>query len=74
MATGIFVVQVAAVSHQEDADLLMSALKGRGYAVVERTEPQDKLVHIQIGPFSYRKDAEAIRQRLQGDGYNAIIK
>jgi cell division septation protein DedD len=66
MATGSFVVQVAAVSHQEDADLLMGALKGRGYAVVERTEPQDKLVH--------RKDAEAMRQRLLSDGYNAIIK
>jgi len=74
MATGSFVVQVAAVSHQEDADLLLSALKGRGYTVVERTEPQDKLVHIQIGPFSYRKDAEAMRQRLLSDGYNAIIK
>jgi len=74
MATGSFVVQVAAVSHQEDADLLMGALKGRGYAVAERTEPQDKLVHIQIGPFSYRKDAEAMRQRLLSDGYNAIIK
>jgi len=74
MATGSFVVQVAAVSHQEDADLLMSALKGRGYAVIARTEPQDKLVHIQVGPFAYRKDAEAMRQRLQSDGYNAIIK
>jgi len=73
-ATGSFLVQVAAVSHQEDADLLMGALKGRGYAVSARTEPQDKLVHIQIGPFNNRKDAEAIRQRLMGDGYNAIIK
>jgi cell division septation protein DedD len=73
-ATGSFLVQVAAVSHQEDADLLMAALKGRGYAVNARTESQDKLVHIQIGPFSNRKDAEAMRQRLQGDGYNAIIK
>jgi len=74
MATGSFLVQVAAVSHQEDADLLLGALKGRGYAVSEHTEPQDKLVHIQIGPFAYRKDAEAMRQRLLGDGYNAIIK
>jgi len=73
-ATGNFVVQVAAVSHQEDADLLMGALKGRGYAVNARSEPQDKLIHIQIGPFNNRKDAEAMRQRLLSDGYNAIIK
>jgi len=74
MATGSFIVQVAAVSHQEDADLLLGALKGRGYSVVARSEPQDKLIHIQIGPFAYRKDADAMRQRLQSDGYNAIIK
>jgi len=73
-ATGSFLVQVAAVSHKEDADMLMSALKGRGYSVSARTESQDKLIHIQIGPFTNRKDAEAMRQRLQGDGYNAIIK
>jgi DedD protein len=52
----------------------MGALKGRGYSVAERSEPQDKLLHIQVGPFSNRKDAEAMRQRLMSDGYNAIIK
>jgi DedD protein len=71
---GSFTVQVAAVSHQEDADLLVTALKARGYSVAARSEPQDHLVHIQIGPFSNRKDAETMRQRLLNDGYNAIIK
>ena len=42
--------------------------------VVARTEPQDKLFHIQVGPFASRKDAEAMRQRLLADGYNAIVK
>jgi cell division septation protein DedD len=69
-----FIVQVAAVSHQEDADLLAAALKRKGYAVVARTEPQDKLFHIQVGPFNNKKDAEAMRQRLLTDGYNAILK
>jgi cell division septation protein DedD len=69
-----FIVQVAAVSHQEDADLLVGALKSKGYAVAARSEPQDKLVHIQVGPFSNRKDADAMRQRLLSDGYNAIVK
>ncbi|HEY6413850.1 MAG TPA: SPOR domain-containing protein [Edaphobacter sp.] len=71
---GAALVQVAAVSHQEDADILLSALKRRGYAVTVRHEPQDKLLHIQIGPFATRKDAEAMRQRLLSDGYNAIVK
>jgi DedD protein len=71
---GEFVVQVAAVSHQEDADLLLSTLKRRGYSVAVHSQPQDKLLHVQIGPLATRKDAEAMRQRLLGDGFNAIIK
>jgi len=67
-------VQVAAVSHQEDADLLLSALKRRGYTVFIRQEPQDHLLHVQVGPFASKKDAEVMRQKLLTDGYNAIVK
>jgi cell division septation protein DedD len=67
-------VQIAAVSHQEDADVLLSALKRRGYSVVQRSEPTDKLIHVQIGPFPTRKDAEGTRQKLLADGYNAFVK
>lgn len=68
------IVQVAAVSHQEDADTLLNALKRRGYDVAIRHEPQDKLLHIQLGPYATRKDADTMRQRLLADGYNAIVK
>lgn len=71
---GAPVVQVAAVSHQEDADVLVNALKHRGYNVAVHHEPQDKLLHVQIGPFPTKKDADAMKQRLQTDGYNAIVK
>jgi DedD protein len=71
---GSVVVQVAAVSHQEDAEALMNALKKHGYNVAIHQEPQDKLMHVQIGPFASKKDAEAMRQRLLADGYNAIVK
>ncbi len=71
---GTVMVQVAAVSHQEDADLLLSALRNRGYAVFIRQEPQDHLLHVQVGPFATRKDADTMRQRLLADGYNAIVK
>ncbi|SEG57106.1 Sporulation related domain-containing protein [Bryocella elongata] len=69
-----FMVQIAAVSHQEDADLLLSALRSRGYTVMSRTYSSDPLIHIQVGPFNTRKDADAMRNRLLGDGYNAIVK
>jgi DedD protein len=68
------IVQVAAVSHPEDAEVLVKALKQRGYTVNIRQEQQDKLLHVQLGPFATKKDAEAMRQRLLADGYNAIVK
>jgi cell division septation protein DedD len=71
---GTAMVQVAAVSHQEDADTLIAALKKRGYTVFVRNEPQDKLLHVQLGPFATKKDADAVRQHLLSDGYNAIVK
>ncbi len=67
-------VQVAAVSHQEDADVLLGALRRRGYTVLTRSDPNDRLTHVQLGPFTNRKDADTMRQRLAGDGYNAILK
>jgi cell division septation protein DedD len=68
------IVQIAAVSHQEDADLLVTTLKRRGYNVAVRSEPQDKLLHVQVGPFASHKDADAMRQKLLADGFNAIVK
>lgn len=74
-SSGSSVVQVAAMSHQEDADVVSIDLKRRGYTVAIRHEPQDKLFHVQIGPFANKKEADAMRQRLQTDGYNnAIVK
>lgn len=69
----VLMVQVAAVSRQEDANVLMSALRKRGYGVVARREPSDGLIHVQIGPFTRRSDAEAMSQRLLSDGYNALV-
>ncbi|MGA8907840.1 MAG: SPOR domain-containing protein [Acidobacteriaceae bacterium] len=67
-------VQIAAVSHQEDADVLVSALKRRGYTASAHSEPQDKLLHVQVGPFVSHDEAKAMRAKLLTDGYNAIIK
>jgi len=73
-SNGIFVVQVAAVSRQEDAEMLVHALVVKGYPAFQRNEPQDRLLHIQVGPFTSHKDADAARQRLLSDGYQPIIK
>jgi DedD protein len=67
-------VQIAAVSHQEDADVLSAALRKHGYAVVEKRDASDGLIHVRIGPFNNRADAEHWRQKLLDDGYNAMIQ
>jgi DedD protein len=72
--TGAFMVQIAAVSHQEDANTLASALRQHGYTVSVRNEPPDTLYHVQVGPFASRDAAKAMRSRLLADGYNAILK
>jgi DedD protein len=66
-------VQVAAISHPEDANVLMAALRKRGYTVTARRESDDSLIHVQIGPFANRADANAMSQRLLNDGYNAVV-
>jgi cell division septation protein DedD len=67
-------VQIAAVSHQEDADVLVGALRRHGYAVTARRDPADGQFHVRIGPFASRNDANAARQKLLNDGYNAIVQ
>jgi len=69
-----YVVQIAAVSKQEDADALVGALKKKNYPVFVADATTDKLFHVQIGPFADIKDAEAMRARLTADGYNPILK
>jgi len=74
-AAGNFAVQVAAVSKEEDADALVSALRKKNYPVfVINGNAADKLFHVQVGPFASLADAEAMKSRLAGDGYNPILK
>jgi cell division septation protein DedD len=71
---GALMVQIAAVSHPEDSDVLVSALRKRGYAVTARREAADSLIHVRIGPFTSRDEANRWRQKLMNDGYNAIVQ
>jgi DedD protein len=67
-------VQIAAVSHAEDASVLMNALRRRGYAVTSHRDLTDNLIHVQVGPFYNRNDANAMRLKLLNDGYNAVVE
>jgi cell division septation protein DedD len=71
---GLF-VQVAAisVSHPDDATLMVSALRAKGYTASPHPAA-DNFIHILIGPFATRPAAEAVLKRLSADGYTAYIK
>jgi cell division septation protein DedD len=69
-----WMVQIAAVTHAEDADVLVDALRKRGYSVTARRDAADSLIHVQTGPFVNRNDANVMRQKLLNDGYNAIVQ
>ncbi|MBI2683046.1 MAG: SPOR domain-containing protein [Acidobacteriales bacterium] len=69
-----YMVQVAAVSKQEDADALVNSLRKKQYPVFIFNNPTSKLFHVQVGPFANQKDAEAMKSKLSADGYNAILK
>lgn len=75
LPTSGYLVQVAAVSKQDDAEALVDALKKKEYpAFVAPQATTDKLFHVQLGPFGDVKEAEAMRTRLIGDGYSPILK
>jgi DedD protein len=67
-------VQIAATSDAEEVDVLVGALRMRGYTVTVRSDPADNLIHVRIGPFYSRDDADRWRVKLLADGYNAIIQ
>lgn len=67
-------VQIAAISRQEDAEVLAGALRKRGFSPSVNPGTNDKLFHVQIGPFTDKAQAETMKQHLLADGYNAIMK
>jgi cell division septation protein DedD len=75
-AAGGFVVQIAAVTREEDAAALAGALRKKNYSVFVVNNPtvHDKFYHVQIGPFASPQEAEAMKAKLTGEGYNPIVK
>ncbi len=71
---GALMVQIAAVSNQDDAEVLANALRKRGYPVTSHRDAGDGMIHVRIGPFSTRDDANKWRMKLLNDGYNAIVQ
>jgi cell division septation protein DedD len=75
-SSGTYLVQIAAVTHEEDAAALAGALRKKSYAaaVVPSPNGKDRLFHVVLGPYASLQDAEAMKLKLQGEGYSPIVK
>ncbi len=73
---GTLVVQIAALSREDDAVSLAGALRKKNYNVFVVNNPvtNDKLYHVQVGPFATLAEAQAMKAKLVAEGYNPIIK
>lgn len=71
---GSMMVQIAAVTDMDDANVLMGALRKRGYAVTGQHDAGDGMIHVRIGPFTSKDEADKWRMKLLNDGYNAILQ
>jgi len=73
---GTIVVQIAAVTREDDAVALAGALRKKDYNVFVVNNPitNDKFYHVQVGPFATVAEAEAMKAKLVAEGYNPIIK
>jgi cell division septation protein DedD len=72
-ASAGYMVQIAAVSHSEDAFVLVNALRNRGFAATAQHMP-DGLIHVRIGPFATHEAASRVCTRLLESGYNAMVQ
>jgi len=66
-------VHIAALSREDDAQVLADALRKRGFIASIHNETDDSLYHVEVGPFE-RRTALATQQRLIAKGYNAVLK
>ncbi len=65
-------VQLAALSTQEDARALASALRKKGFAAEVRAAGAQ--YRVVTGPYTSQADAAANRDKLVDDGYMAVVK
>jgi DedD protein len=73
---GTIVVQIAALSREDDAVSLAGALRKKSYNVIVVNNPatNDKFYHVQVGPFATMQEADAMKTKLTAEGYNPIVK
>jgi cell division protein FtsN len=69
---GALVLQVAALTKQDDALSIASSLQKKHFAAYVQTPQKDKFYRVQVGPLKDKKAADAERKRLESEGFKAF--
>src|SRR5208282_2214377 len=69
---GALVLQVAALTKQDDALSIASSLQKKHFAAYAQTPQKTKSYRVQVGPLKDKKAAEAEKKRLEGEGFKAF--
>ncbi|MGH9783851.1 MAG: SPOR domain-containing protein, partial [Terriglobia bacterium] len=67
-------VQVSALTRQQDAEMLVQLLKEKKLPVLVTTSPGDSLFHVVVGPYQTEREAQQVKRTLEEDGFQPIIK
>lgn len=71
---GAVVLQVAALTRENDALALAEALQQKEYPAFVLGPAGDNLYRVQVGPFADAGSADRARRSLERDGFKAITK
>ncbi|MBF8305911.1 MAG: Sporulation related protein [Acidobacteria bacterium] len=67
-------IQVSALTRQQDAETLVQLLKEKKLPVLVTTAPGDSLFHVVVGPYQSEREAQQVKRTLEEDGFQPIIK
>lgn len=70
--SGAYVIQVAALTREDDALGIAGSLQKKHYAAFVQTPQKDKYYRVQVGPFKDQKSADAAKKGLEGEGFKAF--
>jgi DedD protein len=70
--TGAYLLQVAALTRQDDALAVASSLQKKHFPATVSPPQRDKFFRVQVGPFKDQKSADAAKKGLEGAGYKAF--
>ena len=68
-----FLLQLAAMAHQENADRLAESLKGRNHPAFVLRQKTDRLYRVVMGPYPDLSTAKKAKDALQGENIDAIV-